>query len=703
LRKGERLDQILVRLGHITPDQVTLAFDRQQAQGGRIGQNLIEVGALTEEQLFDGLVEQFQIPTITVDESTLDRTLLDRMPSEVLDDGLIIPVAWNEALGVLSVASANPSDEDAIERVRVAFGAKKVRVSLAPESILADLVLRLGLESGDHASGGDSVRLVALPELFEPDSDDDPGGAQDSEAESRRLVMVTSSASRRNFLPPVLRAEGYELVVVGTLDDFRAAMVEVPEALIVDVDMSVTVEEWMASDGVPPVSCEVAAFSSIGEVLIDNPAPYAATVASVRAAAQAIAEYRAIAEGISPPYSLMAADLDLLADGVGLGRLARDGMHIGLHLLVPVTAGTSIDPFRDFAATIELAHRLRFPWPVDTMLSNVLGLYIGRVDLEALGDTREEVILAAQVLSLVWFRHNIAGETAQPSTEATDAGVAEGSGEEASALRSSLRALAGRFATLEVIESYVELIAERESGDADVIGRSVMLVGGERVSRVLAPALGRGGCEVVLIADGAEAQSRIEEVRPHAVIIDHQAFGSALEKICRVLRMDRSTLVFVLTDESDPALVLNLLDVGVDDVFGPPHDFDLIAARVQRSIRSHATTPVADMPPGNFAARFDAFSFLDLAQVLANGHKNVCVELRRGTGEEAVLYVEKGRPVHAACGALTGPQAVYYVVAWEDDGEFTVNDTTDFPDPNISESIESLLMEGVRLLDESRA
>ena len=672
------------------------------SEGGRIGQNLVELGALTEEQLFDGLVEQFRVPTVTVDEDAVDRTLLERMPVDILEHGLIVPLSWNETVGVLSVAVANPSDEEGIERVRAAFVAKKVRVSLAPESLLADLAMRLVAGDGEARVEADSLRLVALPELFEP-GDAAAHSAQDSvdsPAAQRRVVMVSSGASRKNFLPAVLRAEGYELVVVDVVEELAEALSVPPDQVLVSAEMEGTYREWVASGSIAPPGCEVNVFSSVGGTLLDSPAPYSSVSASVRAEAQAIAEYRAIAEGISPPYTLMATDVELVAERVGLGRLARDGMHVGLHLLAPVEAGTSIHPFRSFAATIELAHRIRFPWPVDTMLGHTLGLYLGRVEL---GDDEpaDEVLLAAQVLSIVWFRHNLAGEQAEPDSDGAEGAARADDG--GVAMRASLRALAGRFATLDVIEAYVEILAERERGDADVVDRRAMLVGGERVSRALGPALGRVGCAVNVVADGGTAQAGIEDVRPDAIVIDHQEFGSELEKVCRILRMDRGALVFVLTDEADPALVLNLLDIGVDDVFGPPHDFDLVAARVLRAVRARASAPAAEAPHGDFAARFEAFSFLDLVQMLANGMKSVRVDLRSGAGEEAVLYVQKGRPIRAECGTLAGPPAMYHVISWEDDGEFSVHEEDNFPEPNISESIESLLMEGVRLLDESRA
>lgn len=690
MRKTERIDQILIRLGHVTTDEVEQAVARQREHGGRIGKQLIDLGALTEEQLFDGLVEQFRLPSVTVDEGSVPRELLGRMPKGVVGDSLILPIGWNESLGVLSVAVANPSEEDAIERVRDAFGAKKVRISLAPESVLSDLADRLAGGEGKR----DSVTLVALPELFEPEPSPDAAPStpeEDSEAEvSRRVVMVSGGAVRKNFLPAVLRAEGYELLVV---DEAEEAADAVPGAdfVLVAPEMREHFREWVAAGEVPMPKAEVVDFPSVSEALLANPAPYAELVASLGASVHAVAEYRAIAEGVAPPYSLMANDAEVMAEKVGLGRLASDGLNLGLHLLVPVEAGTSIDPFHSFAASIELAHRIHFPWPVDALLSQCLGLYLGRIELAAVGDPKEEVLLAAQLLALVWFRHNLAPQ----ATEQVEDAVAE--------LRTSLRELAGRFATLDVVETYLDVITDRGAEGVEIKGRKALLVGGNKVERALTPALTRIGCEVTRVADMASAQAAAQEVRPDAVVVDHGELGADAERVCRVLRVDRSALIFVMTDTSDPALVLNLLDIGVDDVFGPPHDFEVMAARIQRAIRARAAqTPQSGPADGQFSARFESFSFIDLAQMLANGLKTARVELR-GKGEEAVLYMQAGRPVFSSCGALVGPEAVYRIVSWEEDGEFSVHDAEEFPEPNIAESIESLLMEGVRLLDESRA
>jgi hypothetical protein len=79
----------------------------------------------------------------------------------------------------------------------------------------------------------------------------------------------------------------------------------------------------------------------------------------------------------------------------------------------------------------------------------------------------------------------------------------------------------------------------------------------------------------------------------------------------------------------------------------------------------------------------------------------VRIDLVRG-GERAVVYMQRGRMTHAAVGSVVGEPAVYRVIAWENDGEFTVSEESRFPQPTIAAATESVLMEGCRLLDERK-
>ena len=694
MRKTARLDQILFRLGYADQEQITRALHRQQTHGGWLGRNLVELGVITDHQLFQALAEQFRIPTLEPDERSISKELVARMPPEVVSDGLAVPLSWNEHQRVLSLAVANPADEETIRRVKDAFDAKGVRVALAPDRLLR----RLGERLAPSAQG---MHRIVLPELFAteaaPELDEAEGGAE-GQAPRVNVLMVTAAASRGNFLPPLFHREGRELTVVSSLEELREELAATEyQTLLLSSEMVEAFSGWLAQGRIPAPGVEVVVFSSVSGALLENPLPYEATSASLRSAVQALADYRCAQLGASPPYGLIAADVLTMAERHGMRRVAMDGLHLGVHLLLPAQIPASVDPvgtvepFAAFASSLELATRIRFPWKLDALLAASYALFSGRADPSDCEDWPDETMLAAQILSIAWYRHNHV-----PQLIGTDE-------ERMIGLRTRLREKGGRLATQELIEGYLRLIADR-GGVADTQGdRQVLLVGGDRIDRALTPALGRVGREVITTDDLADAQTIAERRPPAAIVIDHEEFPTQVDKFSRVTKLGGAALLFVLTDSTDPSLVLNLLDVGVDDVFGPPHDFDLVAARINRAIRSRSRDRAAEASQaGQFSATFEVFSFLDLIQMLSQGLKTVRIDLSRPQSEPAVIYMQKGRLVHARLGDTEGERAVHEVIAWEDEGEFTVRQETRFPEATIDYPTESVLMEGLRLLDESK-
>jgi len=706
MRKSARLDKILIGLGFTDEEGIKSGLARQVRHGGRLGMNLVELGKITEDQLLTALGEQFGVPKVSLDPGSLDAELIERMPADLLRSGQLLPVSWNEDRRVLSVAVADPGDRDLLARVKLEYGARAVRVALASERALQRLCERI---TGASKGPTRPTRSIALPELFAVGEDDesvargvDVAGAASDAGSFEPVVMVTRSASRKNFLPGLFRREGWELTVTSEPDELAEAVCRARvRTLLVSEEMREDFERWRKEGRVTTGDADVTVFQSLAGSLAGNPLPYASTVRSLRSAVQAIADFRCARFEASPPFGLIALEAEALAERRGLGRVATDGLNLALHLLLPaepVDLGTgapgTVEPFSDFSSSLELARRLDFPFPVDRLLAACHGLYTARV-APGEGDREwgPELSLAAQILAIVWYRHN---HVPRP----------EGGDEEAMiAVRTSLRERGGTLTTRDLIEAYLQLIRDRGGVAAEAGDRKVVLVGSDRIERVLSPALERVGRETVVADDLPDAQRVVERRTPAAVVVDHADFPGDVDKFCRVTKLDGSCLLFVLTDAGDPALVLNLLDLGVDDVFGPPHDFDLVAARINRAIRSRARpSPAERREAGQFSATFEVFSFLDLIQMLGQAMKSVRIELSRDEegDETATIDMRKGRIIHAVSGDLVGEEAVYRVIAWEDEGEFTVREQSTFEELTIQASTESILMEGCKRLDEAQ-
>jgi hypothetical protein len=88
---------------------------------------------------------------------------------------------------------------------------------------------------------------------------------------------------------------------------------------------------------------------------------------------------------------------------------------------------------------------------------------------------------------------------------------------------------------------------------------------------------------------------------------------------------------------------------------------------------------------------------------MGQGKRSVRLNLRRANGEAAEIYLRGGAIVHATCGTLRGAEAVYAVIAWKEDGEFTAEIVEHFPEDNVAAPNDAILIEGCRILDENTA
>lgn len=696
MRKTARLDQILLRLGYTDQDQITRALARQRARGGRLGRCLVENRSISAKQLLAALSEQYQLPSSVPSAKDVPPALLQKIPRELVFDSLILPLDWNAEREILTLAVGSPDDGRAIDKVKEIFGARAVRLELAPDTKLMEISSRLLGSTGDS----EDERSVELPELSSEEEEEEEAETEilaEDDAVVERVLMVSERASSGDSLIPLFRREGVDLTVAsGAREAANALAATEFNRILLAEEMVGTFSAWIKRKEIPKPGGEIVVFRSVSGALLENPLPYEATVRSLKAAVEALADSRCSIQGSSPPYGLIASDLEALAQRVQLRRIVVDGLQLAAHLLLPGQLPPGKDPvghsqpFDSFASTLELATRIRFPWRIDRLLDGCHALFSGRKAKAGTGSAGREMRLAAQLLALVWYRHNhIPGAR----------GDAEGA---MAALRDSIRKKAGRLAPLEVVEAYLRLIADRGGALAGAVDRQVLLVGGDRTSKALTPELKGAGCQTVFTEELADALTFAERRPPGAILLDEQTFATQVDQFARVVKLDGRSQLFVLTDSTDPSLVLKLLDLGVDDVFGPPHDFELVAARINRAIRSRANQrPSPNVKGGHFSATFETFPFLELIDTLGHGRKTARIELAGGDGETGTIFLKKGQIVFAATGKIRGEPAVHHMISWEETGDFTVHAETKLPDRNVEAPTDSILEEGRRLLDES--
>jgi hypothetical protein len=124
-----KLGQILVARGWITVQQLTRALKNQNVVGGRLGTCLLEMDALTEDQLAKGLSEQLGVPAAVVDEMRgIPEEVRELLPSKLARRCRAVPFrALGGRLDVAMLDARNLACQDEIafatgKRVKVHVG-----------------------------------------------------------------------------------------------------------------------------------------------------------------------------------------------------------------------------------------------------------------------------------------------------------------------------------------------------------------------------------------------------------------------------------------------------------------------------------------------------------------------------------------------------------------------------------------------------
>ncbi|MCA8989870.1 MAG: Flp pilus assembly complex ATPase component TadA, partial [Planctomycetaceae bacterium] len=116
-----KLGQVLVDLGYMTEDQLWDVLEEQnQSPGELIGQVAIRMGFVTDAQVTEALAEQHGMPVVNLAETNIPPKVLEMVPETMAGVYKIVPISHKD--GVLTVAMADPSNVAALDDLRNFLG-----------------------------------------------------------------------------------------------------------------------------------------------------------------------------------------------------------------------------------------------------------------------------------------------------------------------------------------------------------------------------------------------------------------------------------------------------------------------------------------------------------------------------------------------------------------------------------------------------
>jgi type IV pilus assembly protein PilB len=127
------MGEILLELGLITQDQLNEALAEQRTSGERLGRILVNRGILSEQQLIETLEFMLGIPHVQLGRINIDPAAVKLVPAHMARNYKVLPIAVKG--GLITLAMADPLNYHAIEDIRMVTGLDVIPV-LASEQDL---------------------------------------------------------------------------------------------------------------------------------------------------------------------------------------------------------------------------------------------------------------------------------------------------------------------------------------------------------------------------------------------------------------------------------------------------------------------------------------------------------------------------------------------------------------------------------------
>jgi CheY-like chemotaxis protein len=210
--------------------------------------------------------------------------------------------------------------------------------------------------------------------------------------------------------------------------------------------------------------------------------------------------------------------------------------------------------------------------------------------------------------------------------------------------------------------------------------------------------------QVTTATDAADALLKAVDDAPDLLLCDYRMPRMDGRQLVEKLKSRPATANFssiLMASKGDIAERLSPQDAA-DDYLEKPFFLKEATKRIKRMIDRIALEKMAKTAPSDGVVRgsLAQMNVIDLMQSLEMGRKS-CQLILTKDGDRCEVFFAEGQVKHATYGSLVGDQAVFKVLRWIG-GNFQLDFEGKTDKETTQLNTQGLLMEGLRLLDESQ-
>jgi type IV pilus assembly protein PilB len=132
-----KLGEILLKENLITPEQLKQALEHQKVNGGRLGNSLIKLGLLSDDEVTAVLSRQYGVPSINLSYFEVDTSVIKLIPMETAVKYQVLPLS--RVGSSLTLAMVDPTNVFAMDDIKFMTGFN-IEPVVASETAIAEAI-----------------------------------------------------------------------------------------------------------------------------------------------------------------------------------------------------------------------------------------------------------------------------------------------------------------------------------------------------------------------------------------------------------------------------------------------------------------------------------------------------------------------------------------------------------------------------------
>ena len=183
-RKKIRIGDLLVEAGAITEEQLQEALAKQKEEGGMLGNVIMDLGFISRELLITVLTAQLGIDYCEIQSVKIDEDVVDLVSKDLVQKYKVMPIGFAEDNpNILQVAMADPLDLMAIDDISIASG-YQIEPLISFEDDIENVI-------GKHYGSAEAMEAAEAYKLeMGSGSDDEEGGSE--EVDNSPIVLLVN-------------------------------------------------------------------------------------------------------------------------------------------------------------------------------------------------------------------------------------------------------------------------------------------------------------------------------------------------------------------------------------------------------------------------------------------------------------------------------------------------------------------------------